>query len=322
MVPAERTLNRRVVSKGLPPLNALRAFEAAARLLSFTAACQELSVTQAAISYQIRKLESYLGVELFVRLNREIQLTAAGYEFYQTVRQAFDLIYRSAVSINPERNSDHLCISVTQSFGSKGWLMTRLDQFLVLEPKVEIAVQATDQLANFGNDGVDLAIRYAKHINPSLYHTKLFSESIFPVCSPGFMRMHNLTRPAQLLGLPLLHDMMTDCDWSAWLRTAGVKCDKLRVRQHSFGHSILAINAAVAGQGVALGRTPLVIDELTNGWLAQPLAPIVQSDFSYFICCPHQYAKRPIVKRLIKFLLIQARQTADALPMGTNAELV
>jgi LysR family transcriptional regulator, glycine cleavage system transcriptional activator len=272
-----------------PPLADLHAFEAAARHLSFTRAASELGVTQGAVSQRVRKLEETLGLRLFKRLARALRLTAEGEILAKAVRDGIDRIDvgLGAIGGTPQqRRGTTLTLSVAPGFACR-WLLPRLARFRARYPDIEVRLEAEDRLANFAGDGVDLAIRCGKGTYPGLQADLLMSDAVFPVCNPTLLeRGPRLVRPEDLFSHVLLHDSRTESDgggsgWNHWFASAG-----LPVRRHDgprFSNAHLAIEAAISGLGIALGRATLVNDELIEGRLVRPLRHAAPTIFSYYL---------------------------------------
>jgi LysR family glycine cleavage system transcriptional activator len=293
----------------LPPLNALRAFEAAARELSFTKAAVELNVTPAAVGYQVRRLEDHLGMKLFHRLNRALVLTDAGRAFLPVVHEAFELLSKGSMELSAHEPERVLSVSVAQSLGAK-WLVPRLDRFRARHPKLELRIDSTDELADFARDDVDVAVRYARRVDPDLYSVLVLVDQVFPVCSPALAAgAHPLRDPADLRHHKLLNQWQNDVTWSDWLRAAeaaGVDASHGPV----FSHISLAVDAAIAGQGVALGRSPLVADDLESGRLVRPFDTALVSDLAYFVVCRPERANESKIRAIRAFrdwVLLEAR---------------
>lgn len=292
------------MARRLPPLNALRTFEAAARHLSFTRAGEELNVTQAAISYQVKALEDRLGVPLFRRLNRALLLTDAGQSLFAAAAEAFDLIATAAARLSALEGSGVLTVSTLDSF-AVNWLVPRLSRFRERRPEIDLRVATSDHLVDFVRDGVDVAIRYGRGKWPGLSVVRLMSEELFPVVSPALLaKGPPLREPNDLRHYTLLHDTMPE-DWQMWLMAAGVS-DMNPSRGPGFQHSNLVIQAAVAGLGVALGRSALVADELASGRLVKPFEISLPAEFAYYAVCPEGGADRPKVKAFRDWLLSEA----------------
>ena len=286
------------MARRLPPLNALRAFEAAARHLSFTKAAQELHVTQAAISHQVKGLEEILGIQLFRRLNRRLALTEAGQDYLPPLRDAFDAIAGATQRLHEREEGSALKISVLMSFAST-WLLPRLFSFRRLHPEVDILVTAGDTLVDFEQDDFDMGIRYGLGSYPGLTVDVLMEDEIFPVCSPKLLDGPNpLRRPADLEHHTLLHDVVQgtpdDPDWRLWLRQAGVEGIDPN-RGPGFSHGNFLLSAAVAGEGVALLRRSLVADDIKARRLVCPFGPVFPTRFVYSLVAPPHKAELPKV---------------------------
>ena len=292
------------MSRLLPPLKALRAFEAAARHLSFTEAAKELFVTQAAISHQIKALESHLGVELFRRLNRGLLLTQQGEEFLPPVRRAFDLIQDATARAMEVDENRTLTVSVLPSFGAR-WLVARLGRFRDIHPNIDVYVSPTAELVDFTRENVDIGIRYGRGEYPGMRTDRLLTEDIVPVCSPQLLEgKHLLSTPSDLFHQTLLHDT-SHGDWRTWLLAAAV--DGVEpARGPIFTNSADLVTAAVAGQGVALARGVLAHDALVSGRLVRPFELSLPSEFAYYIVCPNYKANRPKILAFREWLLNEA----------------
>ena len=278
------------MSRRLPPLNALRAFEAAARHLSFAKAAHELNVTPAAISHQIKGLEDYLGVKLFRRAKRAIWLTEAGQACLPDLREGFD---RLAAGMDRLRNLDDsgvVTVSTPPSFAAK-WLVPRLDRFRAARPDIDVRVDAAMQLVDFVRDEVDIGVRYGSGHYPGLESELLMCEEVFPVCSPDLLTGPNpLATPADLLTHTLLHEDQghydeTFPDWRMWLLAAGAH-DVDPTRGPRFSSSELVTQAAVDGHGVALGRSVVVAGDLAAGRLVKPFELTYPVSFGYYVVLP------------------------------------
>lgn len=268
----------------LPPLNALRAFEAAARHLSFSKAAGELHVTQAAISHQVKALEQTLGVALFRRLNRAVLLTDAGQTYLPPVREALDQIAAATDRLARRSGGDRLRVSTIASFAAK-WLLPRLMRFRAEHPRIDVLVSASNEPVDLKAGEFDAAIRYGKGDYPGLETVHLMGDEILPLCSPRLLEgEHPLRSPSDLRYHTLLHDEVhrtaDDPDWRAWLRhagTSGVDPD----RGPGFSDLGLVLQAAIDGHGVALGRLSVAADDLAAGRLVEPFGPRIRSGFSY-----------------------------------------
>lgn len=289
----------------LPSLNALRAFSVAGQYLSFTKAATELNVTQAAISHQIKTLEDQLGIKLFRRAPRGLMLTEAGQAYLPSVRDAFDRLVAATDRLETRDAGGILTISVLPSFAAR-WLVPRLLRFRQTHPDIDLRVAAEDRLTEFERDGVDIAIRYGAGNYPGLHTTAVFGESFFPVCSPVLTSgTVPLKEPADLRHHTLLHDAVT-MDWPMWLLAAGIT-DLVDVsRGPAFNDSALMLQAAADGQGVALGRSTLVADDLASGRLVKPFSISLPSHYGYYLVYPEAFVGRPKVKAFEDWLLEEA----------------
>ena len=298
----------------LPPLNSLRVFEAAARRLSFTRAAAELNVTQAAVSHQIKALEGRLGVALFRRLNRSLRLTDAGQALFAPVGEALDLVAAAILRLDAAEATGALVVSTMDSFAAN-WLVPRLARFRARAPDIDVHITTSDQFVDFAREGIDVAVRYGRGDWPDLDVRRLMTEEVFPVCSPGLVeRGPRLAAPADLAGQTLLHDALGE-DWRMWLLAAGVDgVDPERGPRYS--HSNLVVQAAIAGEGVALGRSVLVADALAEGRLVRPFAISLPVEFAYYVVAPKGAAARPKVKDFRDWLLEEAGR--DAAPQGAG----
>jgi len=288
----------------LPPLKALRAFEVAARHLSFTEAAKELHVTQAAISHQVKALEEFLGVTLFRRLNRSLLLTEEGQAYLPSVRRAFDLLHEATARILEQEESGILTVSVLPSFGAR-WLVARLGRFRERHPDIDVHVSPSAKLVDFSRENVDVGIRYGRGEYPGLRADRLFTEDIVPVCSPRLLDgPHPLREPRDLKHHTLLHDESYG-DWRAWLLAAEVEGVE-PTRGPIFTDSSMLIEAAAAGQGVALARGMLAFDALADGRLVRPFDLSLPTEYAYYIVCPEETAERPKIVAFREWLLKEA----------------
>jgi LysR family glycine cleavage system transcriptional activator len=301
------------MSRELPPLNALRAFEAAARHLSFTKAAEELHVTQAAISHQIKALEEHVGVALFERRNKAVLLTEAGQLCLPGLREGFDRLAEAMDGIRRRADANMLSVTTTPSFAAK-WLAPRLDRFRQAHPEFEVRIDASTHLVDFAREHIDTAIRYGPGLYPGLQAERLMEVEAFPVCSPRLLAgPHPLRTPADLKWHTLLHTewMARDeewPDWRMWLLAAGQR-DIDWTRGPQFNDAAVSIQAAIEGHGVAIGRDALVEGDLAAGRLVRPFALSVGGRFSYHLVYPAAALKRRPVAAFREWLLIEAGVT-------------
>ena len=298
----------------LPPLNALRAFEVAARHLSIARAADELHVTPAAVSHQIRALEDHLGTSVFRRNGRNLLLTDAGQACLPGIRDAFDQLARAIEAIDRVSESGILTVSVAPSFAAK-WLVPRLSGFTDEHPDIDLRVAATMALADFATDDVDLAIRYGAGRYSGLHVERLLPEAIVPVCSPKLRKgPHPLTKPEHLKHHVLLHDVSPEENesvptWAMWLKAAGVAGVDAS-RGPRFTQSSLVLEAAVLGKGVALAKATLASADIAAGRLVKPFAGSMRIDFGYWLVCPKAKLALPKVERFRAWLREEAATQA------------
>jgi LysR family glycine cleavage system transcriptional activator len=288
----------------LPPLNTLRVFESGARRLSFTRAAEELHVTQAAVSHQIKALEDWLGTPLFLRLSRGLKLTPAAEHYLREVTAALDLISNATSQLMRPDDRRILSVATMDSFAS-AWLLPRLKSFRRQYPDIDLRILSVDREVDvFERGDVDLEIRYGDGNWPELSATKLTDEQIFPVCSPAVAAgPPSLVSPEDLKHHTLLHDIMVT-DWNAWLDAAGVAGIDGE-RGPGFNHSYHVIQAAVGGEGVALGRSVLVADALARGDLVRPFAISIPSAYSYYLVCMEPLTDAPAVTAFRAWIMAQ-----------------
>ena len=294
----------------LPPLNALKAFEAAARSESFTRAAEELCVTQGAVSHQVKALEATLGVKLFNRERQRLTMTEAGREYLAVVRDALDRIALGTDRLMQRQSSGVLTVSTSPDFAAK-WLVTRLGRFAESHPEIDLRVSATMQHVDFAREDVDLAVRHGDGHWAGLDVVRLCSEQLFPVCSPKLVSGRNrIEKAADLLKFPLLR---LD-DWKTWMRwfdAAGVATPA--VHGPVLNRASMLIDAAVDGQGVALARTALAASDLISGRLVRPIDVSLRMSKTYWIVCPKAAAGVPKIATFRNWLLAEAADDARRL---------
>jgi LysR family transcriptional regulator, glycine cleavage system transcriptional activator len=272
-----------------PSLLGLRAFEAAGRLSSFSEAASELSVTPSAISHQIRKLENELGTPLFRRSTRMITLTDAGETYLHTVKQAFALLTEGSRHIRQSArvSSRSLRISLLASFASN-WLMPRLDSFTEAYPEIDFRLDPSVGLTNFATSDNQLAIRYGRSGWPEAEAKCLMLERLAPVCSPAFLRQNPQLREFSDLAAVnlLMANAKMEYEWRAWSGMTGVNLAAARItplRDYN-----IVLQAALAGQGIAMGRGALIAEHLQSGRLVEPLGPAIpMNGIGYWVLTPH-----------------------------------
>jgi len=287
------------MSDRFPSLGALRAFEAAARHLSLTRAAEELHVTPAAISHQVKTLEDDLGLRLFDRTGRRLALTAEARAGLAELRRGFDLLGEGVRRIRASRSNPMLRITSEPTFAGM-WLVPRLARFRAQCPELDVLIDASDRLVDFDRDGIDVGIRWGGGKYPGLTALRLYEELVFPVCHPRLMEgEHGLHEPADLAAQTLIHldwpkEMGDWPDWRQWLAAAGQPEGLADRGLHFTAHSD-CLRAAVEGQGVALASDLLVIDDLRSGRLVRPFALALDTDVQMFLVCRPDRADEPAI---------------------------
>ena len=305
----------------LPPLNALRAFEAAARHLNFSRAADELSVTPGAVSQQIQNLEDYVGVALFKRTPKGLLLTDPAQTALPALREAFDRLAEAAAMLTAAVDGRRLTVSVAPSFAAK-WLVPRLGRFESLHPQVDVWLSAGMELVDFNSGEVDLAIRYGTGRYPGLEVVRLMQETVIAVASPTLLEAQPLENLGDLAHQVLLHDGSPDADdscpdWTMWLAARGVRGVD-GARGPRFNQSSLVIEAAAGGRGVALAKRTLAQDDLDAGRLVAPFQIATAVDFAYYVVHPKAKGRLPQVKAFIAWLIAEAEAHEAALRTINN----
>ena len=296
-----------------PGLRSLRAFDAAARHLSFTKAAEDMAVTPAAISHQIKEIEEQIGVQLFTRTSRTMRLTREGEILYNAAHESIETLTRALHRLKRLENRKQIRVSSTPSVAAK-WLVPRLDRFLALVPGADVRIDVSNTLVDFDRDDVDVAIRFGSGKYPGLRSNLLFQDSLSPVCNPRIITKEKpLKIPRDLLRHTLIH-----LDWEAqgapwpnwrmWMQVAGIS-DFDDKRGLHFGQTSLTIQAALDGNGVALGDSNLVADDLAAGRLVKPfeLSLKAPSNFSYHLITRLDTTDAPLVNAFREWCLEEAR---------------
>lgn len=294
------------MAKRLPPLNSLRAFESAARNLSFTKAADELYVTQAAVSHQIKTLESYLSIKLFHRKNRSLLLTEEGQSYFHDLRDIFINIQEATQRLVNVGAKGTISIATPPSFASK-WLVPRLHHFSAKFNDIDVRIKAVNETDDFLDDTVDIGVVYGNGQWKGLHCTKLLSEYLTPVCSPALIQadkplnsLHDLPRHT------LLHDN-SRLAWKNWLRNLGI--NNVNVNHGPiFSHSMLVLQSASMGQGVALSDIVLAKPEIDSGRLICPFDEIVESKLSYYLVCKESQVEQSKIKIFTEWMLAQVKE--------------
>jgi LysR family glycine cleavage system transcriptional activator len=287
----------------LPQLNALKAFEAAARHESFTRAAEELCVTQGAVSHQVKALEAELGIKLFNRERQRLTITNAGRDYLAVVRDALDRIAMGTERLLQRQRSGALTVSTSPDFAAK-WLVPRLGRFAEANPRIDLRVSATMHHVDFAREDVDIAVRHGDGHWPGLHVTRLCAEHLFAVCSPKLAAA--LRKPADLLKHPLLH--LEDSNaWAEWFQAAGIG-DADATNGPVLNRASMLIDAAIDGHGIALARTALAAWDLINNRLVRPFTIALPLSKSYWIVCPKATATLPKLVACRDWLLAEARE--------------
>lgn len=283
------------------PLTAVRAFDMAARHLSFTKAAVELGMTQAAISYQIKLLEDHIGENLFFRRPRQVTLTPAGLHLAPLVSDAFERL-ASAFGELEKETLGTLVISLGHTFAAN-WLSARIGRFQIANPELAIRLQTSDQLVDFSGQVVDVAIRSGKGSWPGLTSHHLIEASFTPMLSPSLAEsIGGVTEPADLLRLPIIDP--DDPWWPLWLKAAGLDPDAVKNRQSSqLGAQILLANSAIAGNGVAILTPAFHTEALDTGRLIRPFDLTCNAGEAFYLVYPPARRNQPKIKRFREWIL-------------------
>ncbi len=303
------------MTKQIAGTRSLRVLHAACRHLNFTLAAAELKLTPAAVSHQIKEFETQLGIELFVRANRSLKLTAAGKIMHDAVTAALGTLAAGASRARKTQGHAQLRVTASSSIAAK-WLIPRLDRFSKLEPDADVLLDISCQFRDLERDDVDAAIRFGRGDYPRVRSDRLFEHSIFPVCSPSLLRSAPpLRSPEDILNHTLIHEAwsgqgVTWPDWTTWLKAAGIDRFELRPGLH-FDNSAFAIQAAIDGTGIALGDMSLVADDLAAGRLVQPFDLAINGPpmFAYFLVTPLEPPTNSLVSRFREWVLREAEAT-------------
>ncbi len=300
----------------LPSLSALRAFEAAARLSSFTKAATELHVTQAAVSHQVRALEDQLGVRLFERTTRHLALTPAGRQLLPAASEAFEGLARAVAGIG--RGEQLLAITTTPSFGAN-WLAPRLGRFAEHHPTIELSIRHAKAVLDLGQEGLDLAIRWGKGGWPGVEAELIGPSALTVVGAPAYVKRLKLKAPVDVARATLLHDE-THEEWSEWLIVAGLD-PALARRGVVFDDENAMIQAAIGGQGLALEPRSVAAGFIAEGRLATPFDLSLAEGYGFYLVYEREALKRPKVAAFRQFLLEEAArdQAAAARPTLPSA---
>jgi len=299
------------MARRIYPLNSLRAFEASARQLSFVKAAEELFVTPAAISQQVKLLEEYLGVQLFRRLPRGLLLAETGQVLLSELREVFLRLDKAMERVLESDSRGALTVSVAPMFAVK-WLVPRLQKFDALYPNIDVRISSSLGVVDFQRDNFDVAIRLGRGKYPGLKSVKLFDESISPMCSPRLLEGENaLHSPDDLRHHVLLHDDSLGFDttapnWDKWLEAVGARQIDTSRGPH-FNQPDHALQAAIDGTGIVLGWQYLAADDLVAGRLVQPFSLVLPLGSAFYLVFPEAYVGRPKVAAFRDWLMEESK---------------
>jgi LysR family glycine cleavage system transcriptional activator len=277
------------VNRRLAHLNALRAFEATARLGSYVHAAGELGVTPAAVGQHVRLLEAQFGSALFERQGRKLAPTEAARAVLPDVKEAFDRLAQAADRLREARRAPVVTITLPPSFAAR-WLIPRIEGFRMAHPDVDLRLDTTDRLADLARENIAVGVRYGAGRYPGLESTLLMAETVFPLCSPSLAKRVGLREPDDLRHFKLIHDTTMEMHasfptWATWLKAAGAR--KVDARPGlRINSSIMALQAAIEGQGVVLARSVISAGDLREGRLVRPLETACSTNFSYYLVYP------------------------------------
>lgn len=311
------------MARRLPPLKAIRSFEAAARHLSFERAGQELAVTAGAIAQQVKALEDWLRLPLFRRLpSRGVALTPAGRRYTDALGPLLDNLAEATTRLQRPDNLNMVTVSTLGSLAAN-WLIPRLGSLRRQQPTLDVRVQIAEHRTDFLREDVDVAIRFGQGRYPGLRSDFLMHETLFPVCSAALMNdpERPIREPADLRHHTLLHEEIGPTvpfyvDWPKWLASAGVAAVVDASRGPRFSHTFLALQAAASGQGVALATSVLIGDALEAGRLVRPFDHELRGPYEYYLVCPEETAERHQIQAFREWILEQA---APMRSTGTRA---
>lgn len=305
----------------LPPISALCAIEAVARLGSVTKAAAEIGLTQSAVSHNIRIVEEMLGVTLFRRDASGTEVLSRGETLATAIQEGLTRISEAIAAIRRHDAGPSLTISVLPGFAVK-WLFPRLIRFDGVNPNIELSINTTANLVDFDTGETTVALRYGTGLYPGLHVERLFGEEMFPVCAPGYASTSAkpLDGPADLARHVLLHDEIwplkpTVPGWRSWLDLAGYPEIGAERGRH-FSQSNISLQAAIAGLGVALGRSPLVLDDLAEGRLMRPFGPAMPTGYAYYFVCPHRALEVEKIRVFREWLMAEAALTREAMGLA------
>ncbi|MBF0783939.1 transcriptional regulator GcvA [Muribacter muris] len=293
-------------NKKLPPLNALKAFESAARHLNFTKAAEELFVTQAAVSHQIKLLEDFLSIQLFHRRNRVLELTELGLQYFDEIRPLLEQIAKATDKIRAKNSRQILTISVPQTFGMH-WLVPRLNDFHQKYPEIEVRIKGVDQDEGLLGKEIDVAIYYGSGKWENVESIRLSEAPLVILASPKFLQENPLNRPQDLVGKTLLH-VFSRNKWKRTIEHFGLS-GEIDVEESGsmFSHTFMALQAAMHQQGIAIANKTLAQHELEQGHLIEPFPTGLNDEKGFYVVFPPQMMEVSKVKQFVEWILQEIR---------------
>ena len=300
------------MKRKLPPLNALRAFEASARLMSVQQAARELNVTPSAVSQQVRNLERWIGFPLLERGTRALQPTAQGRAYQGALASAFGQIAEATDSLSEGRATKSICITCTPGFTVQ-WLVPRLQHFQDKHPEIDVRIDASTRMLDLRLEDVALAVRHGNGRYPGLVSEKLLDDDLIPVASPRLLGRNRVRKPADLLRHRLLH-IETREDWRLWFAAQGIEVDWRK--GPLLVDTAIGVQAALAGKGVILVRRSLVTDELQSERLVAPLPQGLAKGTAYYLVYPPENMADPAVRAFRAWLLDAVKEKTE--PMRSS----
>ena len=298
---------------GLPPLNALRAFEAAGRHLSFKQAAIELCVTQGAISRHILNLEAFLGVSLFARSHRQVSLTPEGVAYLQEARDAFLRISHATARARSKSDERMLRIKAPPTFAIR-WLLPRLGRFHARHPDIAVQVTTSHDPTDFDRDQVDIGVHYGQAATDDWFYERLFGEVLIPICNGTFIQRGKKTcTPQDIMGQVLLHSIRRPSDWQQWFSTAGLSGFNA-TQELTFENSTMTYQGAIDGLGIAIAQKALVADDIAAGRIVMPSAIEVCNPSAYSLVFPKRNLKSAKVGAFHNWVADEARATRQQHP--------
>jgi len=295
----------------LPPLNSIKAFEAAGRLGSFSRAAKELSVTPGAVSRQVKLLEDYVGVRLFERFNREVRLTDAGARYLQSVTQGLEVIHVATTQFAGLRLKSSLRVSSSITVLMR-WLIPRLIRFHTVHPGADVQLSTSLKPIDFRIDDVDIAIRLGTGAWPNARADLLMASKLVLVCAPTLAARHPIVNPRQLADQTFLHSTVRPNNWAVWLRGVGA-ADLVTGRSIDFESSSLALQAAVEGMGYAVAPLQFVAADIEGGRLVVPYPHAVTESDRFYIVYAEGPVANPLLRSLRDWMMEEGRTDDDAL---------